>query len=101
MAEEIGEVDDIGPSFTIGPPSEPIPQADLETRYMGDHAGPYSEDDYQSEWASRASASFSRGDYFSLPFPPPSSLLPPLSFHTLPDSYCSLIIVAMCILHAQ
>ena len=82
MAEEIGEVDDIGPSFTIGPPSEPIPQADLETRYKGDHAGAYSEDDYQSEWASRASVSFSRvGDYFSLP--PPS--LPP----SLHDSYCS------------
>lgn len=49
MAGEIGEIDDIGPSFTIGPPSEPIPQADLETRYKGDKAGPYSEDDYQSE----------------------------------------------------
>lgn len=48
-----GEVEDIsdGPGFTIGSPSEPVPQAALEDRYLDKHdkGVPFDEVDYQSE----------------------------------------------------
>ena len=48
-----GSIDDFldGPSFTIGPPSEPFPQAAamaVQDRYR-DKGTPYDEQDYQSE----------------------------------------------------
>ena len=47
-----GSIDDFldGPSFTIGPPSEPLPQAAMavQDRYR-DKGTPYDEQDYQSE----------------------------------------------------
>ena len=52
MAMENGEMeDDIeGPNFTIGSPSEPVPQSALQDRYMSADKGvSYDEVDYRSE----------------------------------------------------
>ena len=53
MADDnLGEADDIGLSFSIGPPAAPIPQAELETRWnrtTEKGGGGFSEVDYQSE----------------------------------------------------
>lgn len=52
MAVESSEAEDVldGPSFTIGPPSEPVPQSALEDRYRGLETGvSYDEVDYESE----------------------------------------------------
>lgn len=49
MAQQGGDFNEIGsPNFTIGPPEEPVPQADLETRYK-DKGASFDEVDYQSE----------------------------------------------------
>lgn len=52
MAVESSEAEDAleGPSFTIGPPSEPVPQSALEDRYRGLEQGvSYDEVDYESK----------------------------------------------------
>ena len=46
------EANDNGPSFSIGPPAAPIPQAELETRWSRateKGGGVFSEVDYQSK----------------------------------------------------
>ena len=49
MATEDGEMED-GIEFTIGSPSEPVPQSALQDRYMSvDKGVSYDEVDYRSE----------------------------------------------------
>lgn len=52
MAVESSEAEDVleGPSFTIGPPGEPVPQSALEDRYRGlEQRVSYDEVDYESK----------------------------------------------------
>ena len=51
MAMESGGAGDLdGPNFTIGPPSEPVPQSALRDHHMiMDKGVPFDEMDYQSE----------------------------------------------------